>query len=105
MGTARIIVTAQLEENKAWYEGGEAWVPKFGPKIEFQLPSDDILYMCKEDVAKICEEVCKNQSSDYERFNYISHHVELIPTIKVNVEYNYATSTVESIGEEICVEK
>ena len=48
MGTARIIVTAQLEENKAWYEGGEAWVPKFGPKIEFQLPSDDILYMWKK---------------------------------------------------------
>jgi hypothetical protein len=89
INTATIIVTAQLEENKAFHNGGEAWVKKFGPKIKFELASDDVMYMSDEDVAEICKEVCKTQSNDLERFTYVAHEVELQKPIEVDVEYYY----------------
>lgn len=89
--TATIIVTVQLEENKAFYNGGESWSKKIGPKIKFKLAPNDVIYMSDEHMAQICEEVCETQSNDLERFTYISHEVELQAPIEVDIDYYYDT--------------
>ena len=69
----KVTVKAQMHENKAFYEGGEAWKPKGGHKFQIEMDTDLLLYC--EDVTAILSKMVEAHNTDLERFKYIDYEI------------------------------
>ena len=70
----QVRILAQLHENKAWYEGGEAWKPKGG--VEFSVNVDDGIAMyAEESMILAFMQLLEQESNNCERFTYVSHEL------------------------------
>lgn len=83
---AKIIVTAQLEENYQYHEGGEYWKMKGG--IQFEIPTlkSFLFYTDENQLIKTLKYVMKKESNEIERFTYISHDVLFQEPIKLDMD-------------------
>jgi hypothetical protein len=66
-------INCQYYENKAFYEGGEAWKPKGGHKFQMEMDTDILLYC--EDVTAILSKMVETHNTDLERFKYIDYEI------------------------------
>jgi hypothetical protein len=66
-------INCQYYENKAFYEGGEAWKPKGGHKFQMEMDTDILLYC--EDVTAILSKMVEKHNTDLERFKYIDYEI------------------------------
>jgi hypothetical protein len=69
----RVVVNCQYYENKAYWEGGEAWRPKGGVSYSFVVESDEWFYgedeikrVVERIVAGKCNDFCRMEVVDYE---------------------------------------
>jgi hypothetical protein len=66
-------INCQYYENKAFYEGGEAWKPKGGHKFQIEMDTDILMYC--EDSTAIFSKMVEKHNTDLERFNYIDYEI------------------------------
>ena len=66
-------INCQYYENKAFYEGGEAWKPKGGHKFQIEMDTDLLMYC--EDVTAILSKMVEAHNTDLERFKYIDYEI------------------------------
>jgi hypothetical protein len=94
MSVNKIIVHAQYFENKAFYEGGEAWRPKGGHTFSIEMDADLLMFT---DPSEVFGKMLESHNNDLERFTYAGHEIQWQePTvlgtqedyIKVNQELN-----------------
>lgn len=94
MSVNKILVYTQYYENKAFYEGGEAWRPKGGHTFQIEMDADLLMFT---DPSEVFEKMLESQNNDLERFTYAGHEIQWQePTvlgtqedyIKVNQELN-----------------
>ncbi len=94
MSVNKILVYTQYYENKAFYEGGEAWRPKGGHTFQIEIDADLLMFT---DPSEVFGKMLESQNNDLERFTYAGHEIEWQePTvlgtqedyIKVNQELN-----------------
>jgi hypothetical protein len=71
--TNTVHINCQYYENKAFYEGGEAWKPKGGHKFQMEMDTDILLYC--EDVTAIFSKMVEKHNTDLERFKYIDYEI------------------------------
>jgi len=72
--TTLIQVTAQVEENYNFFEGGQHWKPKNGQMFTLRADSDDFCYD-EENCVKVIQLLLDKQSNDHTRYTYISHEL------------------------------
>ena len=73
MSQNTILIHAQYYENKAWYEGGEAWKPKGGHTFKVEMDADLLLYT---DPAEVFGKMLESQNTDMERFTYVDYEIQ-----------------------------
>lgn len=73
MSIQTILVHTQYFENKAFYEGGEAFRPKGGHTFKIEMDADLLLYT---DPAGVFGKMLESQNSDLERFEYVEHEIQ-----------------------------
>ena len=78
-----VIVTAQYHENKAFWEGGEAWKPKGGQEFILKSESDHFMY-AEEECVEVIKEMLKERSNNLCRFTYITHELKFHDPILFN---------------------
>ena len=66
-------INCQYYENKAFYEGGEAWKPKGGHKFQIEMDTDILMYC--EDSTAIFSKMVEAHNTDLERFKYIDYEI------------------------------
>jgi len=66
-------INCQYYENKAFYEGGEAWKPKGGHKFQIEMDTDILMYC--EDSTAIFSKMVEKHNTDLERFKYIDYEI------------------------------
>ena len=71
--TNTVHINCQYYENKALYEGGEAWKPKGGHKFQIEMDTDLLMYC--EDVTAILSKMVEAHNTDLERFKYIDYEI------------------------------
>lgn len=72
MKNQKVIIMAQVYENKAFYEGGESWRPKMGQTFELRMDADFLLY-CESECIKAFKELLLEQSNEAMRYEYLSY--------------------------------
>ena len=71
--TNTVHINCQYYENKAFYEGGEAWRPKGGHKFQIKMDTDLLMYC--EDVTAILSKMVEKHNTTLERFKYIDYEI------------------------------
>ena len=66
-------INCQYYENKAFYEGGEAWKPKGGHKFQIEMDTDLLMYC--EDADAILSKMVESHNTGLERFKYIDYEI------------------------------
>ena len=73
MSINKILVHTQYFENKAFYEGGEAFRPKGGHTFSIEMDPDLFFY---SDPAEVFGKMLESHNSDLERFEYVDHEIQ-----------------------------
>lgn len=79
-----IRITAQVYENKAWYEGGESWRPKFGQEFVMEVAEGILMYTPESEIVKVLKEQIAQQSDDMMKYEYIEHDIVFQDTIQLD---------------------
>ena len=95
MSVNKVLVHTQYYENKAWYEGGEAFRPKGGHTFQIEMDADLLLY---SDPAEVFGKMLEGQNTDLERFEYRDYEIQWQePTVLGNQDdYIKANQLVEA---------
>lgn len=71
--TNTVHINCQYYENKAFYEGGEAFRPKGGHKFQIEMDTDILMYC--EDPHAILTQMVEAHNTELEKFEYIDYEI------------------------------
>ena len=72
-GQVKVVVNCQYWENKAYWEGGEAWRPKGGVSFSFVIESDEWMYCDEEVVKPMVERIIAGKCNDFCRMEVLGY--------------------------------
>ena len=72
-GQVKVVVNCQYWENKAYWEGGEAWRPKGGVSFSFVISSDEWMYCDEEVVKPMVERIIAGKCNDFCRMEVLGY--------------------------------
>ena len=86
MSVNKILIHTQYFENKAFYEGGEAFRPKGGHTFQVEMDADLLLYT---DPAEVFGKMLESQNTDLERFEYVEYEIQWQETTVLGTQEDY----------------
>ena len=95
----KVTVKAQMHENKAFYEGGEAWKPKGVTHFSIEhVDADIVMYASDKVVTESLIEQLESFSSDLEKYTYIDHEIIFSEAKIAGVDFSESLSKIMNLS-------
>lgn len=98
MSVNKILVHTQYFENKAFYEGGEAWRPKGGHTFQIEMDADLLMFT---DPSEVFGKMLESQNNDIERFTYVEHEIQWQEPTVLGTQEDYIKTNQELNPETV----
>lgn len=93
-----LIITCQVMENKAWYEGGEAWSPAGGFVFHVEVELSEWMYN-EDGVREAIERVVTMKGNNCERFEVVSIDYQFTAPEDITADFKAAYEVAEVVTD------